>query len=122
MKDTLDPVAVQFGLNLRRLRSIAGLSQGDLGRLLGVTFQQVQKYERGTNNVSVPTLYRLKRVLGCDLDDFFAGQVGPEMAADAAWNRRQRVIYRLSRAVLAIENMDMQERLILLAQAMAIKP
>lgn len=71
--------------------------------------------------MSVVTLHRLKRILGCDLDDFFAGDDGPEAGAEAAWERRQRVVYRLSRAVLAIDAPGVQERLILLAQAMATK-
>ena len=121
MKDTLDPVAVRFGLNLRRLRSLAGLSQAELGRRLGISFQQVQKYERGANNVSVVTLQRLKRLLGCELDDFFAGPDGEGAADESGWERQQRLARRLSRAVMAIEAPDVQERLILLAQAMAAK-
>jgi transcriptional regulator with XRE-family HTH domain len=121
MKNTLDPVAVRFGLNLRRLRSVAGLSQTELGRRLGITFQQVQKYENGSNNANVPTLHHLKHIFGCELNDFFVEDAGPGMAADAASERQQRVVCRLSRAALGIEAPDVQDRLILLARAMATK-
>ena len=68
-----EAICVQFGRNLRRMRSLAGLSQAEVGRRLGVSFQQVQKYESGANNVSVPTLCRLAAILGCEFTDLLAG-------------------------------------------------
>jgi transcriptional regulator with XRE-family HTH domain len=62
--DGPDPIDVEVGLALRRLRRNAGLSQTDLGESLGVSFQQIQKYERGSNRISASTLVKLARFLG----------------------------------------------------------
>ena len=59
-----DPIDVAVGLRLRTLRKSRGLSQDQLGRSLGITFQQIQKYERGTNRVSASMLVRAARFLG----------------------------------------------------------
>lgn len=53
-----------LGGRIRRFREMAGLSQTELGEKLGVSYQQVQKYERGANRVSVETLVRMGRILG----------------------------------------------------------
>lgn len=59
-----------LGARIRRHRQQAGLSQADLGEKLGVSYQQVQKYERGANRVSVETLVRLAKALGLPLSSF----------------------------------------------------
>ncbi len=62
---------LQVGERLSLLRRARGLSQGELGQQLGVTFQQVQKYERGTNRVSAGRLYEIALLLGVRIDYFF---------------------------------------------------
>jgi len=59
-----DPIDVEVGLNLRRVRRDRGLSQAEVGDALGITFQQVQKYERGANRVSASMLVKAARFLG----------------------------------------------------------
>lgn len=68
-----EQVIKQIGGNLRRLRKLYGLSQHQLGELLGVTFQQVQKYENGTNRISAAALWRLADALQIEADQFFYG-------------------------------------------------
>ena len=63
----------RIGRNLRALRLRYGLSQEALGELLGVTFQQVQKYENGANRLPVEKLYRLHRHFRVPCEYFFAG-------------------------------------------------
>lgn len=58
---------------IRLRRGLLGMSQSDLARTLGITFQQVQKYERGSNRVSVGKLYRLAEILDVPLTFFFDG-------------------------------------------------
>ena len=58
-----DPIDVAVGLRLRTLRKAKGMSQQELGRALGITFQQIQKYERGTNRISASMLVRSARML-----------------------------------------------------------
>jgi transcriptional regulator with XRE-family HTH domain len=58
-----DPVDVQIGARVRNRRKALGLSQTELGHRIGVTFQQVQKYERGVNRISGSTLVRVAKGL-----------------------------------------------------------
>ncbi|HYC06230.1 MAG TPA: helix-turn-helix transcriptional regulator [Azospirillaceae bacterium] len=58
---------------IRLRRGLLGMSQSDLARALGITFQQVQKYERGSNRVSVGKLFRLADILDVPLSFFFDG-------------------------------------------------
>jgi transcriptional regulator with XRE-family HTH domain len=59
------------GALIRLRRKALGLSQTELGRRVGITFQQIQKYERGTNRVSASTLYEIAEVLATPVPDFF---------------------------------------------------
>ncbi len=67
------PIDAVVGRNLQNIRKAKGLSQSALGDALGITFQQVQKYEKGTNRISTSTLFQLSRMLGITLDAFFVG-------------------------------------------------
>ena len=58
-----DPIDIAVGLRLRTLRKSKGMSQEQLGRALGITFQQIQKYERGTNRISASMLVKSARAL-----------------------------------------------------------
>ncbi|MFD2207514.1 helix-turn-helix domain-containing protein [Kiloniella antarctica] len=64
-------VDVHVGQRLRLRRTLLGLSQEKLGEALGLTFQQVQKYERGTNRIGASRLYDLAKVLDIDVGYFF---------------------------------------------------
>jgi transcriptional regulator with XRE-family HTH domain len=120
MGENLDPKAVRFGENLRRLRRLGGLSQERLGGRIGVTFQQIQKYENGRNAVSVPTLCRLCVALGCTAADLLAGLEGEgRPASEPATVRQQRLVARLSRAVLAIESAALQDKVVELVEVFA---
>ena len=61
------------GANLRRLRLERGFSQDKIAQRLGITFQQVQKYEKGRNRISASTLYFLSDILDVKFDEFFRG-------------------------------------------------
>lgn len=58
-----DPVDILVGLAVRRARKGRRMSQDTLGKGIGLTFQQVQKYERGTNRISCSMLFRIAKVL-----------------------------------------------------------
>ncbi len=66
-----DPLDVHIGERLRLLRTLRGFSQERLGLALGITFQQVQKYERGANRIGASRLYHMSRVLGVRVTYFF---------------------------------------------------
>ena len=65
------PVDVHVGARLRQRRTLLGMSQATLGDAIGVTFQQVQKYERGANRISASRLFNLSRVLDVPVEYFF---------------------------------------------------
>jgi len=67
------PVDVHVGARLRLRRKLLGLSQAQLANDLNLTFQQVQKYERGTNRISASTLYAMARLLQVPIAWFFEG-------------------------------------------------
>lgn len=72
-KDAPDARDQVIGLRVKAYREIAGLSQTDLGHKIGVTFQQVQKYENGKNKVGVSRLIDICKVLKVSLMDFLMG-------------------------------------------------
>jgi transcriptional regulator with XRE-family HTH domain len=69
-----DPVDIEVGHRIRIERLSRGLSQTALANKLGVTFQQVQKYEKGVNRVGAGRLTKIAEVLGVKVGTFFSGQ------------------------------------------------
>lgn len=66
-----DEIDRRIGRNIRRLRKARRLSQTRLGMALGVTFQQIQKYESGANRISASALFRLAQALSEPIRGFF---------------------------------------------------
>lgn len=66
-----DPIDIAVGARIRIRRKELGISQQKLAEGLGVTFQQVQKYERGANRISASMLARTFKILGTDANFFF---------------------------------------------------
>lgn len=73
MINTPHPVDVYVGKRIRVRRRMLGMNQTVLGEQLGVTFQQVQKYERGANRVSSSSLFRTANALDVPVSFFFEG-------------------------------------------------
>ncbi|MDZ5761615.1 helix-turn-helix domain-containing protein [Lyticum sinuosum] len=67
------PVDIFVGSKLRYLRRCLGMSQDILAKLVGLTFQQIQKYEKGLNRISCSKLYEFAKILGVSIQDFFDG-------------------------------------------------
>lgn len=74
------PVDIAVGHRLRACRIAAGLSQGRLAATLGITFQQLQKYERGLNRISASRLWEICSALGIPLEALFADVGSPASA------------------------------------------
>lgn len=68
VKKLPDPLDQRIGANIRLYREKKGLSQTELGESIGVTYQQIQKYENASNRVAASTLIRFARVLGVSTD------------------------------------------------------
>ena len=69
--DAPSPIDVHVGTRVRLRRTLLGMSQEKLGQAIGLTFQQVQKYERGANRIGASRLYDLSRVLNVPVSFFF---------------------------------------------------
>ena len=76
---------VIIGHNIRQRRLNGGMSQEKLAEHLGITFQQVQKYEKGTNRVGGSRMVQIAQALQCKVEDLFAG-VANENAASAEFS------------------------------------
>lgn len=87
MRAEPNPVDIEIGRRLRESRSRLGISQERLAAQLGVSYQQVQKYERGANRIGSGRLHDIARFLQVPVTFFFEGvnddQAGPQGLADA---------------------------------------
>lgn len=109
---TPDPVDIFVGRQIQTYRVAAGLSQADLGKQVGVTFQQLQKYEKAANRVSASRLFAISAALDRPVSSFFPTgreiDLAPELdltsmlPLHAAWQQldtaRRRMIVQLAQA------------------------
>jgi transcriptional regulator with XRE-family HTH domain len=72
-KKQANPIDIQVGNRVRIRRMLIGMSQERLGDLLGLTFQQVQKYEKGVNRIGAGRLFEMARILNVPVDFFYEG-------------------------------------------------
>ena len=100
------PIDIHVGARVRLRRNLLGISQTDLGKALGVTFQQVQKYEKGTNRISASRLFNLSRVLGEPISYFFE-DLSP--AAAGGGRPRARGLSEAPAAVLEPDSLSRRE-------------
>ena len=84
-----NPVDVHVGKRVRMRRALLGMSQTKLGDAIGLTFQQVQKYERGANRIGSSRLYDIARVLDVQVAFFFEEM--PDEVADSSPAQRRRM-------------------------------
>ena len=79
-KKQANPVDAHVGHRVRLRRMLVGMSQERLGELLGLTFQQVQKYEKGVNRIGAGRLYELAGILGVPVSFFYEDVAGGSAA------------------------------------------
>ena len=72
-KKQANPIDAQVGNRVRIRRMLIGMSQEKLGDMLGLTFQQVQKYEKGVNRIGAGRLYEIARILSVPVEFFYEG-------------------------------------------------
>ena len=114
-----DPIDVHVGGRVRLRRRLLGMSQTDLGKALGVTFQQIQKNERGVNRIGASRLYQLSHVLDVPVGYFFDGieEEVPTWSSDDVMARRETL--KLVRAYYHIRDQKVRKALHALTKAMA---
>jgi transcriptional regulator with XRE-family HTH domain len=104
------------GSRIRERRIMLGLTQQQLAEMIGVTYQQAHKYERGINRVSAGRLYEIARVLNAPITYFYDG-VGDE--APRRVPPHQRMLLEIARNFGEIRNERHQEAVSQLARALA---
>ncbi len=128
----LNPVDIHVGGRVRLQRTLLGMSQGKLGETIGLTFQQVQKYERGSNRISASRLYDLSRVLDVPIG-FFFDDMSEETAARSPARMRgapeaievqpdpmaKRETLELVRAYHKIQDSNIRKHLLEMTKALA---
>jgi transcriptional regulator with XRE-family HTH domain len=107
------------GARIRERRAMMGLSQQQLAKMIGVTYLQSQRYERGLNRISAGRLFEIDQVLGIPVSWCFEG-LGPDAAAQAA-SPRQRMCLERARNFALIDNEKHQEALSQMARALAVQ-
>ena len=104
------------GARIRERRIMLGLTQHQLADLIGVTYQQAHKYEKGINRVAAGRLYDIARALASDVGYFYEGlQIGGGFVPSPG----QRMLLDLARNFLNIPNPDHREAVATLARALA---
>jgi len=104
------------GARIRERRIMLGLTQQQLADLIGVTYQQAHKYERGINRVSAGRLFEVAQVLSVPVSHFFDGL---EQESERGISPRERMCLELARNFAQIPNERHQEALSQLARALA---
>jgi transcriptional regulator with XRE-family HTH domain len=130
-----NPIDAHVGSRMRLRRTLMGLSQEKLGEAIGLTFQQVQKYERGANRISCSRLFDLSQVLDAPVSFFFddmadgvagaspaglqvsAGVIEALPSSDDPPAKRETL--ELVRAYYGIEDKKARESVYMLAKALA---
>ena len=122
-----DLIDVEVGQRIRIQRLAAGLSQSELADRIGVTFQQVQKYEKGMNRVGAGRLTKIARVLSVPIGSFFDGREEIEQVELQGFESplaamAQPYAYRLLRAYAAISDPDLRQTIVEFVERTANQP
>lgn len=129
-KGRASPIDKYVGTRLRQRRTLLGVSQEKLGDSLGVTFQQIQKYERGTNRIGAGRLFEISNILDVPVAYFYEGYDGAMTAKTAGFaeteqagfdgnpmNRRETL--ELVRYYYGIKDPKLRKQIFDLAKSMA---
>ena len=118
--DGPDPIDRHVGMRVRRARLDAGLSQDELGRGVGVSFQAVQRYEQGENRVSASRLFRTAQLVEQPISFFFEGLDREALVANVAVFLPEEL--DLIRHYRRIESKEVRMRLLRLAKRIGGEP
>ncbi len=125
MRKSPDVIDRHVGARIRLRRNMVGMSQEKLAEGLGITFQQVQKYEKGTNRVGASRLQNIASILEAPIAFFFEEGPSPVLKADG-WVAdtptqlmTSKECVALARAFIAIEDKKVQQKVLSLVRALS---
>jgi transcriptional regulator with XRE-family HTH domain len=121
-----NPIDKHVGSRVRMRRLMLAMSQGKLGGALGLTFQQVQKYEKGTNRIGAGRLQEISHILQVPIAFFYEGAIDESALAKSEASTRALALLddfvssseglRLVQSFMRIESADVRRRIVLLVQ------
>jgi len=125
-----NPIDVHVGSRIRLRRNMLGLSQEKLGESLGITFQQIQKYEKGTNRVGASRLQAISSILNVPVSFFFEDAPGSASNTQAGFAEDNEATYvvdflssnegvQLTRAFTKIADPKVRRKIIDLVKSLA---
>ncbi|NPU15639.1 helix-turn-helix transcriptional regulator [Bradyrhizobium sp. 83012] len=118
------PVHEIIGNRIRRFRIAKGLSQEELARRLGLSFQQIQKYEKGTNRVDAARLVQIARTLEADILEFYGEAVDQRAASTPAASDLYLATSECNRmleALINIKSAPLRQQIVSFAEVIAEK-
>ncbi|MCP8897290.1 helix-turn-helix domain-containing protein [Shinella daejeonensis] len=125
-----NPIDIHVGSRIRLRRTMLGMSQEKLGESLGITFQQIQKYEKGTNRVGASRLQNISTILNVPVSFFFEDAPGEQTDAQGGFSEASSSNYvvdflssseglQLNRAFVKISDPKVRRKLVDLVKALA---
>jgi transcriptional regulator with XRE-family HTH domain len=111
-----EDIDVFVGNRMRARRTMLGLTQQQMADVIGVTYQQAHKYEKGVNRIAAGRLYQIAQALGVEVGFFFDGMTADNATAPTP---QQRMLLELARNFIAIGNRRHQEALCNLARVLS---
>ncbi|WP_421725456.1 helix-turn-helix domain-containing protein [Bauldia sp.] len=126
-----NPIDIHVGSRVRLRRMMLGMSQEKLGDALGITFQQIQKYEKGTNRIGASRLQNIARVLNVPISFFFedapgadpapTGMAEPQSASFVVDFLSSAEGIQLNKAFVSVKDAKVRRKIIDLVRAVAGK-
>ncbi|WP_421917517.1 helix-turn-helix domain-containing protein [Mesorhizobium sp.] len=125
-----NPIDIHVGSRVRLRRNMLGMSQEKLGENLGITFQQIQKYEKGTNRVGASRLQAIASILGVPVAFFFEDAPGQEASGNRGFAEDSSMAFavefcgspeglQLNRAFVKITDMKVRRKIIELVKSLS---
>lgn len=129
MRKIPNPIDIHVGARVRMRRVLIGMSQEKLGERLSLTFQQIQKYEKGTNRIGASRLQQISEILGVPVSYFFEGTPVPQPTTSTGFSESASTFVvdflstveglQLNKAFIRIEDPRVRKKVVELVKALA---
>lgn len=130
-----NPIDAHVGGQVKLRRAVVGMSQTELANRLGITFQQVQKYEKGANRIGASRLYLIAEILNVTVQSFFEGADAVVIDAPGAYDgakdetvKKYEEFIRspggieLCKAFVSIDDPTVRKRIVALVKSVSVVP